>query len=148
MKIRVFISLLSLLAVLGWGLLSLAIYAQPSQEASQKTSKIPLPELPKANKSFSSDQACVEPIDIIRRNHGDFLKHHRNKTMHQGIRTKQHSLVQCINCHVTSDEPGNYPSIHEGKEHFCRSCHVYAAVSIDCFQCHSSQPELMVNGEL
>jgi len=142
MKIRVFLSFLGLFVALGSGLFGLAIYAQPNQETSQETtSKIPLPKPPKAKQSFSSEQACVEPIDIIRRHHGDFLKHHRNKTMYQGIRAPQHSLVECINCHVTPNEEGNYPSIHEGREHFCRSCHVYTAVSIDCFQCHSSQPE-------
>jgi hypothetical protein len=98
------------------------------------------PTIPKAKKQFSAEQACVEPIDIIRRNHGDFLKHHRDDTMHRGVRTTQHSLIQCINCHVTTDENGNYPSIKDEK-HFCRSCHDYAAVTIDCFQCHASKPE-------
>jgi hypothetical protein len=27
-----------------------------------------------------------------------------------------------------------------GKDHFCQSCHNYAAVKIDCFECHSSKP--------
>ena len=26
-------------------------------------------------------------------------------------------------------------------QHFCRTCHIYAAVSVDCFECHASRPE-------
>ncbi len=102
---------------------------------------IETPNPPKANKQFSTEQACVEPIEIMRRYHGNFLKHHRNDTMHRGVRTTQHSLIECINCHVTADDDGNYPNIKEGSEHFCRSCHNYAAVTIDCFECHASKPE-------
>jgi hypothetical protein len=102
---------------------------------------IETPNPPKANKQFSTEQSCVEPIEIIRRYHGNFLKHHRNDTMHRGVRATQHSLIECINCHVTADDDGNYPNIKEGSEHFCRSCHNYAAVKIDCFECHASKPE-------
>jgi hypothetical protein len=102
---------------------------------------IETPNPPKANKQFSAEQSCVEPIDIMRRYHGHFLKHHRNDTMHRGVRTTQHSLIECINCHVTADDDGNYPNVKDGSEHFCRSCHNYAAVKIDCFECHASKPE-------
>lgn len=119
-------------------LLSMAVYA----DEPTSSERVPIPHPPQAKQHFSADQACVEPIDIIRRNHGHFLKHQRDDTMHQGIRTQQHSLVECIDCHVTSDVQGNYPDIKEGAEHFCRSCHVYAAVTIDCFQCHASKPEV------
>ena len=57
--------------------------------------------------------------------------------MHEGIRTKQHSLVECINCHV-SDAP-DAPRI-SSEQHFCNSCHTFAAVRIDCFQCHADRP--------
>jgi len=100
---------------------------------------VPLPELPKA----AQGDECVEPIDIMRRLHGAFLKHQRDDTMHQGIRTKQHSLIGCIDCHVTPNEKGEYPDIHS-KQHFCNSCHEYAAVSVDCFQCHATKPTAQV----
>jgi len=133
-----------LLSTLGIGLLlSLAISASEEQT---KSGDVPRPNPPKAKENFSADQKCVEPDEIIRRNHGHFLKHHRDETMHRGVRTTQHSLVACINCHVTQDAAGNYPSIKEGSEHFFRSCHTYAAVSIDCFQCHASQPETPSEG--
>jgi len=129
---------LSTLGKLGLGLLlSLAV----SAEDMTTSGTVPIPNPPKAKENFSAEQPCVAPKEIIRRNHGQFLKHQREETMRRGVRTTQHSLVACINCHVTQDAAGNYPSIKEGSEHFCRSCHSYAAVSIDCFQCHASQPD-------
>lgn len=93
-----------------------------------------MPNLPAAK----GDQ-CVEPSDIMRRNHYDFMRHKRDKTMRNGIRTSKHSLVECINCHVLADENNQYVS-HESDEHFCSSCHVFAAVKIDCFECHADKP--------
>ncbi len=83
---------------------------------------------------------CVEDEKLMREKHYDFLLHQRDKTMHQGIRTTKYSLKKCINCHVTKDKNGNYPDIKTNK-HFCNSCHTYAAVTIDCFQCHATKPE-------
>lgn len=141
MKIRY---LLNTLSQLGIGILfSLAVLA----EEPATSSTVPLPDPPQAKQHFSAEQACVEPIEIIRRYHGDFLKHQRDQTMHHGVRTSQYSLVECISCHVTPDDNGNYPSIHEDNQHFCRSCHAYAAVTIDCFQCHASKPEPATAGQ-
>ncbi|MDM8565313.1 hypothetical protein QUF74_06630 [Candidatus Halobeggiatoa sp. HSG11] len=103
--------------------------------------EVPMPEIPKAKSNFSAEQSCVEPTDFMRQRHGLFLKHYRHDTMRRGMRTLQHSLVACINCHVTADESGNYPTVHQSSKHFCRSCHTYAAVNIDCFQCHTSKPQ-------
>ena len=103
--------------------------------------EVHMPEIPKAKNDFSAEQSCVEPIDVMRRQHGLFLKHYRHDTVRRGIRTLQYSLVACIDCHVTADESGNYPSVHQNSEHFCRSCHTYVAVNVDCFQCHTSQPQ-------
>jgi len=129
MKIRVKLNTLGKLSI--GLLLSLAI-----STASPWGGEVPIPNPPKAKENVSNSQKCVEPLDVMRRNHGLFLKHYRHDTMRHGIRTIQHSLVNCIECHVTKDTEGNYPSIKEGSEHFC-----YAAVTIDCFQCHASQPE-------
>lgn len=108
--------------------------------ASADEGKIPYPVLPKAKAPVSATQTCVEPIEVMRRSHGQFLKHHRKEAVHEGNRSKQHSLVECINCHVTPNAAGQYPTL-DGKDHFCRSCHSYAAVTIDCFQCHASKPD-------
>ncbi len=119
---------------LGFGLLLVTTVVGASGE-------VPMPEIPKAKQNFSAEQSCIEPTDIMRRQHGTFLKHYRNDTTRRGIRAIQYNLVACINCHVTADESGNYPNVHKGSEHFCRSCHSYAAVNVDCFQCHTSQPQ-------
>jgi hypothetical protein len=94
---------------------------------------VPKPVIQKAK-----GDKCVEDTDYMRRNHMKVLNHHRDRTVHEGIRTKQHSLKNCINCHATSDASGRETVL--GKDHFCQSCHSYAAVTIDCFECHSSKP--------
>jgi len=76
----------------------------------------------------------------MRKNHMDYLLHQRDKTMHEGIRTKKHSLQECINCHVPEAKDGKVVRYGDD-EHFCTTCHSYTSVSIDCFQCHRDQPE-------
>lgn len=83
-------------------------------------------------------EQCVRDTDVMRRDHMKILNHHRDQTMHEGIRTKQDSLKNCIDCHATPDASGQRTVL--GKDHFCQSCHAYAAVKIDCFECHSSKP--------
>lgn len=133
---------------LGVGLIfSLAVNADNGETAA---GRVPLPKLPTAKMDFSKDQKCVAPTDEIRRMHGTLLKHKRNETMHEGIRTPKNSLVECISCHVTPKEDGRYVGVHEDPQHFCRACHAYAAVQPDCFQCHASTPEepALVNTEV
>ncbi len=60
--------------------------------------------------------------------------------MHEGVRGEPGSLAACIDCHVQPNDKGEIAGI-ESKEHFCNSCHQYAAVQIDCFQCHADRPE-------
>jgi hypothetical protein len=96
-----------------------------------------LPDIPVAQARYSETQGCVEPTADMRKNHMKYILHQRDETMHEGIRTKQYSLVECINCHV-SDSP-DAPRV-SSEEHFCNSCHTYAAVNIDCFQCHADRP--------
>ncbi|NIP74111.1 MAG: sulfur reduction protein DsrJ [Gammaproteobacteria bacterium] len=96
--------------------------------------EIPIPKPPKGR----GDQ-CVEPTPDMRRNHMDYILHQRDRTMHLGIRTSKHSLKECIDCHVVKDDTGT-PVTYASEDHFCRSCHSYAAVHIDCFECHASTP--------
>jgi hypothetical protein len=95
------------------------------------------PDIPLAQSRFSDTQGCVEPTEDMRRNHMEYILHQRDKTVHKGVRTKQHSLVECITCHVSDAQDA--PHVNS-EEHFCNSCHSYAAVSIDCFQCHADRP--------
>ena len=91
-------------------------------------SGIPLPELSKGK-----GDRCVEDTDFMRRNHMELLLHQRDQTVHEGIRTRKYSLKECINCHAAEQTAA--------EEHFCVSCHRYAGVQPDCFQCHSMKPE-------
>lgn len=94
---------------------------------------VPAPVIQKAQ-----GEQCVEPTEYMRKNHMKVLNQHRDKTVHEGIRTKQHSLKNCIECHATPNDKGERSVL--GKDNFCQSCHSYAAVKVDCFQCHSSKP--------
>ncbi len=85
--------------------------------------------------------ACVEPTQIMRRQHAHFLIHKRDKTVYQGIRTKRHSLVECIACHVSKDEQGGFTPIN-AQGQFCQGCHQEVAQKIDCFECHRTTPDL------
>lgn len=85
--------------------------------------------------------SCVEDTDFMRRNHMDLLEHQRDETMKEGIRGKPYSLKECLSCHAVNG-PDAIPVTVSSPKHFCRSCHDYAAVSIDCFQCHASRPEV------
>jgi hypothetical protein len=77
-------------------------------------------------------EACVAPTALMRRDHMKMLLRQRDLTMHQGIRETRFSLKNCVDCHA-SRATGSVL----GKDGFCSSCHAYAAVSIDCFECHS-----------
>ncbi|MBL7002425.1 MAG: hypothetical protein ISR69_00180 [Gammaproteobacteria bacterium] len=84
-------------------------------------------------------ESCVEETSYMRKNHMDLLLHKRNETMRKGIRTENHSLTSCIECHATPAEDGKIARITEDK-HFCASCHTSAAVKLDCFECHADRP--------
>ena len=86
--------------------------------------------------------ACVEPTNVMRRDHMKFLLHQRDDTLRRGIRTKKYSLNECLECHVQPDENGKVARI-DSPEHFCSTCHTYAAVKLDCFECHSDLPKSM-----
>ncbi len=96
--------------------------------------RVPLPK-----EIEGKGERCVEPEEVMRRDHMKFILHQRDETVHRGIRTSKYSLKECINCHVQPAADGSYPSI-KSEDHFCTSCHTYASVSIDCFQCHAAQP--------
>lgn len=84
-------------------------------------------------------EACIAPLDEMRRTHMEMLLHKRDQTVHEGIRTKKASLTECINCHATPNEEGEIARV-DSDEHFCSSCHVAVSVTIDCFECHADRP--------
>ena len=93
---------------------------------------IPDPETP------TNVAQCVEPTEVMRRDHMKFLLHQRDATVIEGIRSEKYSLVGCINCHNPSVKNEKIVR-YEDPEHFCAGCHLYTSVTIDCFECHADR---------
>jgi len=119
----------TLITIAGLALLAFSAFVFASPEGKPSFA----PEVPHPTNGTTE---CVEPEDDMKKNHMNYLLHQRDETMHEGIRTKQYSLKECINCHVPKDSTARFGD----NQHFCSSCHNFAAVSIDCFQCHMDRP--------
>ncbi len=113
-------------ALIGFGLLSNSAVAET-----------PFPNI---HEPTDESVKCIQPEDVMRREHMNYILHERNETMHEGIRDEPESLANCINCHVEPNKNGEIAGI-ETDQHFCNACHQYAAVQIDCFQCHADRPQ-------
>ena len=88
---------------------------------------------------------CVEDPKFMRSNHMKLIVHQRDLTVRQGIRGSKYDLTNCVDCHASK---ANH-SVLGSDQNFCQGCHRYAAVKIDCFECHSSKPaEYMKDGKL
>jgi predicted CXXCH cytochrome family protein len=108
-------------------------YADRDRDMS---SGVPMPAIP-----MGQGETCVADNDYMRRNHMDLLNHQRDETMLKGLRNDVFSLKDCISCHMVKGADAQAVTADDPK-HFCRACHDYAAVSIDCFQCHASRPDV------
>ncbi|MDH3386578.1 MAG: hypothetical protein OEN02_01630 [Gammaproteobacteria bacterium] len=93
--------------------------------------------IPDPAKPLSADK-CVEPVEIMRRDHMEFLLHQRDETVIDGERGSKYSLVGCMNCHNPAGADGKVVR-YEDPQHFCAECHAYASVRIDCFECHADR---------
>lgn len=113
----------------------LAIAGLAGVFGAQAGDGVPRPVVPKA-----IGGACVAPPEEMRRNHMAMLKHGRDLTVREGERVEGGRLTACISCHAVPDGKGAALTV-ASPEHFCRACHDYAAVKIDCFECHASRPE-------
>jgi hypothetical protein len=98
-------------------------------------SRVPFPVI-----TQGKGEQCVEPTPVMRREHMNFLLHQRDRTVLQGVRTKQHSLSGCIDCHVNEDTAGNAIPVNAPGQ-FCESCHAFTGVKMDCFSCHAATPD-------
>jgi hypothetical protein len=103
----------------------------PAQAADEPGSRVPRPAI-----AIAAPGKCVEDTPFMLRNHMELLKHHRDRTVHEGVRTTQHSLANCVACHA-SPTTGR---VTGSADAFCESCHRYAAVKLDCFECHADRP--------
>ncbi len=122
--------------VLLFSLLSLVLMGVP-RAADDASSGFGEVVIPSPQKPISADQ-CVEPVDVMRRDHMKFLDHQRDATVIGGERDGKYSLVGCMNCHNPGSASGEvirYPD----PQHFCTECHAYASVKIDCFECHADR---------
>ena len=93
--------------------------------------------IPNPQKPANAEQ-CVEPVEVMRRDHMKFLDHQRDATVIDGERDSKYSLVGCIDCH-NPPQPSGEVVRYEDPGHFCAECHAYASVKIDCFECHADR---------
>jgi hypothetical protein len=113
----------------------LVLFMLPAHAGDERT---PKPAIEPAVRG----ERCVADTAVMRRNHMDLLKHQRDDTVRGGIRGAKYSLNECIGCHAGTKTG----SVAQAPTDFCVSCHRYAAVSIDCFECHSSKPRAVALG--
>jgi hypothetical protein len=113
-------------------LLLLGIGATAAAPEAPPASRTPQPVIERGRGA-----QCVAEPAFMRRNHMDLLKHQRDETVHRGVRDARASLKGCIECHASAQTG----SVARAKTDFCVSCHSYAAVKLDCFECHASKPQ-------
>ncbi len=118
-----------------WAIMMLSLMVASGVGPAAAEGRTPVPEI-----SRGDGERCMEPTGVMRREHMHFLQHQRDETVRFGKRAKQYSLKECISCHVKRDAGGNTIPVNASGQ-FCASCHAYAAVSIDCFQCHATTPD-------
>jgi len=128
-------------AASAWGRLPLAlpfVLCALSTWAADDTGRTPKPVIERA----TAGNTCVADAATMRREHMNLLKHERDDTVRGGIRGAKFSLKECIDCHA-SPRTG---SVAKADTNFCVSCHSYAAVKIDCFECHTARSRAVAQG--
>jgi len=106
--------------------------------AAEGSGRTPLPVVERAK----AGTQCVEPADTMRRNHMAYLQHQRDDTVRGGVRGARYSLKACIDCHAGAATR----SVNATPDGFCVSCHQYAAVKLDCFECHTGKAGVVAQG--
>ena len=117
-----------------FALVAMALLAAAAALAAPETARVPT-RVPLPTIDAGTGERCVEDTAFMRRNHMELLLHQRDRTVRDGIRTKKHSLANCVTCHA-SRKTGRVT----GTDGFCASCHSYAGVALDCFECHADKP--------
>ncbi len=102
------------------------VWLLPAQAGGGRT---PLPAITPA----AQGSQCIAPPAEMRRNHMTMLTHQRDDTVRGGIRGAKASLKGCVDCHAGASTH----SVIKAPTDFCVSCHDYAAVRVDCFECHT-----------
>lgn len=111
---------------------ALAVFASFAQAAADG---VPAPAIPKA----AEGQHCIRDNAFMRRYHMTMLYSQRDAAVHQGDRSGEFAIERCVTCHAVKGADGK-PVSFADPHHFCRACHDYEAVKVDCFDCHRSTP--------
>jgi hypothetical protein len=110
------------------GILAVVLaFAGFADTGSRQVTRVPVPVV-----KAEEGETCVAPTAEMRRNHMKMLFHQRDRTLREGVRAPRFSLKGCVECHA-SRQTGSVL----GEKGFCSSCHEYAAVKLDCFECHT-----------
>jgi hypothetical protein len=123
-----------------WGIVLAALLAVGTALAGSSDGTTPVSRVPRPLVDAGQGDKCVADTDFMRRNHMQLLLHQRDETVHEGVRSKEFSLNGCIECHANRTTG----RVIGSDQNFCQGCHSYAAVKLDCFECHASQPAAAV----
>lgn len=96
--------------------------------------------VPKPAIAVDKATQCIDTPEVMRRTHMNMLQHQRDRTVHLGERGVKVTLTGCIDCHAGSGAGAAAGSAVGSPQAFCESCHRYAAVKLDCFECHQPKP--------
>jgi hypothetical protein len=89
--------------------------------------------------------ACVEPAEVMRRDHMTMLYEWRDSVVRSsardrrwyvsssGVRFEKSLTRTCLGC-------------HQSRRTFCDRCHAQVSVTVTCFQCHASDRAVLDAG--
>jgi len=123
-----------------WGVAALVVLTL-AVPAATGTVQVAAEGWTKAQPDFSKLARAHKAADptVMIRSHPNFLMNYRSVVVYRGARQEGDNIEKCVTCHVVKGADG-LPVGFEDPKHFCRECHNKAAVSIDCFECHNSNP--------
>jgi predicted CXXCH cytochrome family protein len=98
-----------------------------------RSAGIPMPIVP-----AGQGESCVDDPEFLRRYHMTVLQQEHDKAQLTHMPAEKYSLKECVTCHAAKGPDGSIVTA-DSPQHFCRSCHDYAAVEIECFDCHRSR---------
>ena len=90
-------------------------------------SEVPELQLP------AGETQCVEPTEWMRDNHMQLLDEWRNLVVRDGV----HTYVAGDGKEYTISLTETCLSCHSNKAEFCDTCHEYAGISPNCWECHN-----------
>ena len=123
----------------GWRSIVLAALVAAASALAGAADAPPASRVPRPSVDAGQGEKCVADTGFMRRNHMKLLLHQRDETVHEGVRPRNTSLEGCIACHASKTTG----SVIGSDRNFCQGCHSYAAVKLDCFECHASRPQVL-----